>query len=130
MIGNTYIKLKILKGKISINTLYIYRGTRKRKNFHKASNEEIYYPKNIKEHHILSQESFEFDEYIFSVWHTLIHSSLPLNTVIHRMGNAPKILCPGMLRTKRVSTLFYIFFQALQNYSRLYQWTNQSELLF
>ena len=54
MIGNTYIKLKILKGKISINTLYLYRGTRKRKNFHKASNEEIYYPKKIKEHHILS----------------------------------------------------------------------------
>ena len=33
--------------------------------------------------------------YIFSVWYKLIHFSLPLNPVIHRMGNAAKILCPS-----------------------------------
>ena len=143
MIGNTYLKLKLLKRKITFKALYQYKSTRKVEDFQKLSNKEIYFtlqsnstkwykkpfkfiscPNFLEGHHILSQESFDW--YICSAWYTLIHFSLPLNPAIHRMGNAPKILW----RTRRVSTPFYIFLQALQNYSRLHQWTNQFELLF
>ena len=37
-----------------------------------------------------------FDGYIFPVWYKLIHFSFPLNTAVHRTGNAAKILCPSL----------------------------------
>ena len=72
------------------------------------------------------------DYKIFSISYKLIYFSLPLNSAIHRMGNASNILCPILKEQKdpQLSTLFYILLQAFQNYSRLYQWTNQSEIRF
>ena len=43
MIGNTYLKLKFLKRKIPFKTLYLYKGTRKVKDFQKLFNKEIYF---------------------------------------------------------------------------------------
>ena len=43
MIGNTYLKLKLLKRKILFKALYPYKGTRKVKDFQKLSNKEIYF---------------------------------------------------------------------------------------
>ena len=78
MIGNTYLKLKLLKRKIPFKTLYPYRSARKAEDFQKLSNKEIYfilqsnstkwyknlfkfisYPNFLEGHHILSQESFD-----------------------------------------------------------------------
>ena len=55
--------------------------------------QQVLWSNFLEGHNILSQENF--DEYIFSVWYKLIHFSLPLNTVIHRIGKAAKILCPS-----------------------------------
>ena len=41
MIGNTYLKLKLLKRKIPFKTLYPYRS--KVEDFQKLSNKEIYF---------------------------------------------------------------------------------------
>ena len=60
--------------------------------------------------------------YIFSILYKLIYFSLPLNPGIHRMGNTPNTLCPRCKEQKEL--------QAFQNYSRLYQWTNQCEICF
>ena len=43
MIGNTYLKLKLLKGKIPFKAIYPYKGSRKVKDFQKLSNKEIYF---------------------------------------------------------------------------------------
>ena len=40
--------------------------------------------------------------------------------LIDGMGNAPNILCPDV-KNKKSLILFYIFFQAFQNYARLHQ---------
>ena len=76
MIGNTYLKLKLLKRKILFKTLYLCKGTRKVKDFQNLSNKEIYFtlqsnstkkynkpfkfilwPIFLEVNHILSQES-------------------------------------------------------------------------
>ena len=55
MIGNTYLKLKLLKRKINFKALcHPYKGTRKVEDFYKLSYEE---------QHILSQE--DFNGYIY-----------------------------------------------------------------
>ena len=54
-----------------------------------------------------------YSSYTFSILYKLIHFVLSLNFAIHKMGNAPNILCP------RVSILFHILLQDFQNYSRL-----------
>ena len=41
MTGNTYLKLKLLKRKISFKALYPYKDTRKVKGFQKLSKKEI-----------------------------------------------------------------------------------------
>ena len=43
MIGNTYLKLKLLKRKVSFKALCLYKDTRKVKDFQKFSNREIYF---------------------------------------------------------------------------------------
>ena len=43
MIGNTYLKLKLLKRKIAFKALYQYKSTRKVEDFQKLSNKEIYF---------------------------------------------------------------------------------------
>ena len=43
MIGNTCLKLKLLKGKNPFKVLCPYKGTRKVKDFQKLSNKEIYF---------------------------------------------------------------------------------------
>ena len=109
MIGNTYLKLQLLKRNILFNALYPYKCTRKVKDFQKLSNKEIYFnfqsnstnkpfrfiswPNFLEGHHFLNQENI--DGYIISVWHKLVHFSLPLNLATHRMGKAAKILCPS-----------------------------------
>ena len=45
--------------------------------------------------------------------------SLPLNSAIRRMGNAPNILWLGYKEKIRVSTLIYILLHTFQNFSRL-----------
>ena len=40
------------------------------------------------------------DSYIFSILYKLIDFSLPLNPPIHRMDNAPNILCLGCKEQK------------------------------
>ena len=113
MIGNTYLKLKLLKWKTPFKALYLSKGTRKVKDFQTTStinkftspfnlivlnnitnlSNSFHWLNFLEGRHILRQESF--DGYIFSVWYKLIQFSLPLNPAIHRMGNAAKILCPS-----------------------------------
>ena len=112
MIGNTYLKLKLLKRKITFKALYPYKGTRIVKYLQKSiikkftspfdlivlnNNKKpfkfISWPNFLEGHHIFSQE--RFDGYVFSVWYKLIDFSLPLNPEIHRMDNAAKILYPS-----------------------------------
>ena len=59
------------------------------------------------------------DSYIFSILHKVIEFSLPLNPAIHRMDNAPNILCLGCEKQKEPWTLIYILLQAFQNVSRI-----------
>ena len=133
MIGNSYLKLKLLKRKIPFKALYSYKGTRKVEYFQILCNKEIYftlqsnstkwYKKPFKfiscsnfleGHHILSQESF--DRHICSISYTLIHFSLPLILAIHRMGNAPKILCPRC-RERAESQPHFISFCKLSRFT-------------
>ena len=43
MIGNTYLKLKLLKRKTPFKVLYPYKNTRKVKDFQKLSDRDIYF---------------------------------------------------------------------------------------
>ena len=43
MIGNTYLKPKLLKRKAPFKALYSYEGTKKVKDFQNLSNKEIYF---------------------------------------------------------------------------------------
>ena len=43
MIGNTYLKLKLLKRKTSYKALYPYKDTMKLKDIQKLSSKEIYF---------------------------------------------------------------------------------------
>ena len=43
MIGNTYLKLKLLKRKTPFKALYPHKDTRKVKDFQKLSNKKIYF---------------------------------------------------------------------------------------
>ena len=101
MIGNTYLKLKLLKWKFPItlrhyNALYHSKGTKKIKDFKNSLIKKFISSYNLQGKRILTQENFEFDRYIFAAWYTVIHFSLLLNHAIHRMGKAPKIPCPSM----------------------------------
>ena len=44
------------------------------------------------------------DSYIFSILYKLINFSLPLNPAIHRMGNAPNIMCLASKEQKESQT--------------------------
>ena len=113
MIGNTYVELKPLKNSFSKLSIHCYnnKGTRKIKDFQKLSNKEIYFTLQYNStkynfldgHHILSPDIWGktfndwskkcSDGYIFSIWYKLIHFFLHSNPTIHRIGNAPNILC-------------------------------------
>ena len=142
MIGNNYLKLKLLKTKIPFKALYLYKDISKVKDFKKLSNKEIYFtlqanstkwynkpfkyiswPHFLEEHHFLSQESF--DGYMFSVWCKLIHFSLPWNPGIHRMGNTAKILClsPYEENKKSLNPIFIFYCKLSNNTLDFIQWT-------
>ena len=134
MIRTTYLKLKLLKNLFEKFFIRYYnsKGTRKVKDFQKPSNKEIYFTLQsnstkynktfrliscsnfLEGHHILSPEILGktftdwfkrcSDGYIFSVWYKLIHFFLPLNPAIHRMGNAPNILCSRCKENKNSLT--------------------------
>ena len=114
IIGNTQLKLKLFKRKISFKALYPYKGTRKVMGFQKLSNKEIYFTLQsniiVKINTTNLSDSFHgqtsLKNTIFSVKKTLMdmyflssinlfNFSFLLNPVIHRMGNAAKILCPS-----------------------------------
>ena len=142
--------------------------TRKIKNFQKISNKEIYlslqfnsakYNKpfkfiswlNIVEgHHILSpgvlDKTFShylemlwwIASYIFSIWYKLIYFSVPSNPAIHRMDNAPNIVCPRCKEQEETEP-YFIFYcnikitlrKLLSKITlRLHQLTNQSKICF
>ena len=70
------------------------------------------------------------DSYIFSIWYELTYFCLPLNPAIHRMGNAPNILCPRC-KEQEESQPYFIFYCKLSKITlRLHQWTNQSKIHF
>ena len=101
MIGNTYLKLKLLKWKFPItlrhyNALYLSKDTKQIKDFKNSLIKKFISSYNLEGKRILTQENFKFDWYIFAAWYTLIHFSLPLNHAINSMDNAPKIPCPRM----------------------------------
>ena len=144
MTGKTYLKLNFLKRKIPFKALFHYKGTsRKEKDFRKLSNKEIYFivqsnstkwykkpfrlilcPNFLEGHHILS----EGIQLFCLVYNYSFFSSLKPCTTYN--GQRTKRFVCQIYRTRRISTPIYIFLQALQNYYRLHQWTNQSELLF
>ena len=93
MTVNNYLKLS--PRKILFNPFYSTKWCKKLFKFISGTN-------FLEGHHIFNQE--RFDGYICSVWYTTIHFSLPLNPVAHRMGNAPKILCPRCREQKQSQT--------------------------
>ena len=123
MTVNNYLKLP--KRKILFKALCSYKSTRKVEDVQELSNKEFYFALQynstkwckklfkfisgtnfLEGHHIFNQE--RFDGYICSAWYTTIHFSLPLNLAAHRMGNAPKILCPRCREQKPSQTHLFL----------------------
>ena len=78
MIGNTYLKLKLLKWKVPItlrhyNALYHSKGTKKIKDFKNSLIKKFISSYNLEGKSILTQENFEFDWYIFAAFIFLFH---------------------------------------------------------
>ena len=131
MIGNTYLKLVLLKRKIPFKAPYPYKGTRKVEDFQKLSYKEIYFTlqsnstktKNFSNSihdqtflkdiifSVKSEESF--DGYIYSVWYTLIHFSLPLNPAIPKLewATRQRFRVPYVENKKSLSPILYLFFK-------------------
>ena len=129
MIGDTYLELKYSQKSLFKIFCYNKKVTRKVKDFQNLSNKKIYF--NLKSTD--PSNSFHGQTYlrntIFSVLISggkplliglrnalmyrlilYIHFFLPLNSAIHRMGNAPNILCPRCKEQKESKPYFYIFF--------------------
>ena len=125
--------LRTVTSRKSFFKIYCYNNkvTRKVKDFQKHSNKEIYFApqpnstkynkplkfislSNFLEEHIFSPDIWrktfaDWFRYIFSIWYKLILYSLPLNPAIHKMGNAPNILCPRR-KEKKESQPYFIFY--------------------
>ena len=69
--------------------------------------------------------------YIFSIWYKLIYFSFPFwNPAIHRMGNAPNILCPRCKEQEESQPYFILHCKLYKITLRLYQLTVNLEYAF
>ena len=55
------------------------------------------------------------DSYTFSIFYKLIHFALHLNLAIHRIDNAPNILCPRCNEQKKSLNPILYFMASFQN---------------